>query len=304
MKQLSLFARCGGLAVCGAVVWRVLLLATTSGCGPMPPEPPDLTGDEEVPPVTTQGMGTGTYSLNADTTELTYSIEAFHLSGRVTAAHFHNAPSGENGDIVFDLTEFITEQNDIVLIEGQTQLSNWTLNDPAAELLAGNIYVNLHTEMHPSGELRGQVVSPCPEYSAPTGLCGFNEVPPVLTSGSGSAYYTLNADRTELSFSLDWFNLSGAVTAAHFHNASPGLNGEIVFDLAEHFAEDLTQVIQNDAVLRANVSGTTRLVDWAMDNALEQLLAGNIYVNLHTEMHPAGEVRGLVQAVEQQETLE
>ena len=36
-------------------------------------------------------------------------------------------------------------------------LSGLTLSDLLAEIEAGNTYVNVHTQAHPTGEIRGQI---------------------------------------------------------------------------------------------------------------------------------------------------
>ena len=69
-----------------------------------------LTGDAERPdPVQTDGMGTGTFSLSADESELAYSVSASDLTGDVTGAHFHFSADGAagSGGIVFAITDSV-----------------------------------------------------------------------------------------------------------------------------------------------------------------------------------------------------
>ncbi len=117
-----------------------------------------LTGDQETPPVTTSGSATGVFVLNADQTELTFEVTAIGLSAAPTAAHFHNAPTGVAGSIVFDASDIINGDAQTTTIIGSTTLSEWTIADAAAELLSGNIYFNIHTPDHPAGEIRGQLI--------------------------------------------------------------------------------------------------------------------------------------------------
>ena len=98
------------------------------------------------------GTGVGTFVMNNAQTELTYNISFAGLSGPVTVAHFHNAPPGANGGVVRTLTT----TSPIVGV--------WKSTDPepfnpamVAELLAGRLYVNLHTANCPGGEIRGNV---------------------------------------------------------------------------------------------------------------------------------------------------
>src|SRR5687767_6527216 len=115
-----------------------------------------LDGAQENPPVTTNATGTGTFTLNSTGTELTYHITYTNLSSGFQFAHFHNAAAGTIGGIVRDLT-----------FNGNTSSGVWKANEagtqqltPALvkELLAGNIYVNVHSNNFGDGEIRGQVL--------------------------------------------------------------------------------------------------------------------------------------------------
>lgn len=114
-----------------------------------------LDGAQETPPIiTTPATGTGSFTLNAAKTELTFNITVNGLSGLVTFAHFHKGAAGTPGDPVRALT-----------FAGNTATGTWTRTDsepltPAlvTELEAGRIYVNVHTAQNPDGEIRGQVL--------------------------------------------------------------------------------------------------------------------------------------------------
>jgi hypothetical protein len=123
-----------------------------------------LDGAQENPPVSTTANGAGMFRLNASRTRLTFLINAAGLSGPLTGAHFHNAPRGENGPIVFNFTEIVEQVDDFVVINGVWDLTATESTIPAEtalqELLADRIYVNLHTENNPVGEIRGQIIYP------------------------------------------------------------------------------------------------------------------------------------------------
>jgi hypothetical protein len=114
-----------------------------------------LTAAAEVPPASSLGTGTGTFTLNAAETELTFMITATGLTGEVIAAHFHRGGPDVAGPIVFDIS------NSIVSSGGQvTANGTWPLSSADRDaLLAGDIYVNLHTIQFPNGEIRGQLSS-------------------------------------------------------------------------------------------------------------------------------------------------
>jgi hypothetical protein len=107
-----------------------------------------LTGGEEVPPVETSATGTADVTYDTETMELTWTAEYSGLSGPATAAHFHGpAAMGENADPVVPLED----------IESPAEGSATLTEEQAAELQAGNWYLNFHTEANGGGEIRGQV---------------------------------------------------------------------------------------------------------------------------------------------------
>lgn len=105
-----------------------------------------MNGTHGVPPVATLGTGTGNFTLSAQ--GLTYDITVKDLSGSFTAAHFHMAPAGSNGNVV----------EPISFVSGRAQ-GIWTdiTAGERSALLSEDIYVNVHTDAYPNGEIRGQV---------------------------------------------------------------------------------------------------------------------------------------------------
>jgi hypothetical protein len=108
----------------------------------------DLDASQEVPPNNSIGTGQAIVSLDTDTGELTWSVRYQDLTGTATAAHFHGpAPRGTNAGIQVGLDH---TQNPI---EGSTSISSAQMD----QLLDGLWYINIHTQMFPGGEIRGQV---------------------------------------------------------------------------------------------------------------------------------------------------
>lgn len=103
-------------------------------------------------------------------------------------------------------------------------------------------------------------------------LAGAHEVPPVKTMGSGSGTITIGADMS-VSGSITTKGVPG--TAAHIHEGAAGKNGPVIIPLAKS-GED-TWSVPVGAKLTA-----------AQYKAFE---AGDLYVNVHTQAHPGGEVR-------------
>jgi hypothetical protein len=114
-----------------------------------------LVGTQQVPAVETPGMGMAELTYDPATRVVTWAITYAGLSGPVTMAHFHGpAAKGENAaPQVWLTTKGAPADNPI---KGQATLTP----EQAKDFLAGKWYVNLHTQAHPGGEIRGQVIPP------------------------------------------------------------------------------------------------------------------------------------------------
>lgn len=123
----------------------------------------DISGLQEVAPNASPGVGTGTVTYNAMTSTMSWNISWSGLLAVPTMMHFHQAPAGTNGGVVINITGWTGGTTGGVM--GMTTLS------PSLEtaLLAGNLYFNLHTQVFPGGEIRGQVV-PAPAAGALLGM--------------------------------------------------------------------------------------------------------------------------------------
>ena len=106
-----------------------------------------LTGAQEIPPVETSASGIGIISVAADKS-VSGSVTVSGMS--VTVAHVHEAGAGTTGLIIIPLTK--------------TSDTVWTV--PAGAKLtdvqfesfkAGNLYFNVHSAAHKTGEVRGQI---------------------------------------------------------------------------------------------------------------------------------------------------
>lgn len=113
-----------------------------------------LTGDQEVPPRDTPAWGSAYATLDLSTNWFTLDYWFQDLLATQTDAHIHLAPPGVAGPVVIPLplgspvTGFATTMTDLQV----------------ANLLAGNLYINVHSVIYPGGEIRGQLI-PIPEPS-------------------------------------------------------------------------------------------------------------------------------------------
>ena len=105
-------------------------------------------------------------------------------------------------------------------------------------------------------------------------LNGASEVPPNMTSGSGSATASLDKNTNLLKYKVTYSGLTGPATAAHFHGpAAAGANAGVVIPFANPASPIEGQVTLTSA-------------------QAADLLAGKWYVNIHTAANAAGEIRG------------
>ena len=114
-----------------------------------------LTGTQGVPPVETGGKGMADLTYDPDTRVVTWNITYSGLSGPATMAHFHGpAAKGENAGVQIWLSKQGSPADKP--IKGQATLTP----EQAKDFAAGNWYVTVHTQAHPAGEIRGQVLLP------------------------------------------------------------------------------------------------------------------------------------------------
>jgi hypothetical protein len=130
-----------------------------------------LTGSQEVPPVTTNASGTlfGSYDDVSKTISLAILINGIS-QGNLTASHLHRAPAGSNGPVIFNIGGGAA----YAVLGGQLMKVISNAPFPAAEevhLLAGNVYINVHTTAFPAGEIRGQITA-LPVVPEPATMAG------------------------------------------------------------------------------------------------------------------------------------
>ena len=122
---------------------------------------------------------------------------------------------------------------------------------------------------------------------------GRNEVPPVETRGQCQANFKLTADGSGLEYRLNVANLE-AVTQAHIHLQQAGANGPVVAFLFGFLPEGTSEsgTIARGIITDADLIGP--LAGMTIADLVDEILNGNTYVNVHTQAHPPGEVRGQI----------
>jgi hypothetical protein len=106
-----------------------------------------LSGNQEIPPVSTSASGTGIITVAADRS-VSGHVTVSGVS--VTMAHVHEAPPDKNGPIVFPLIK--TSEN-VWSVPAGVKLTDTQYQS----YKAGNLYFNIHSATYRGGEIRGQI---------------------------------------------------------------------------------------------------------------------------------------------------
>ena len=139
----------------GAMALAAALLAGVVSCEIEGPDQEDIVRFEAtinnantIPRAISSAQGTANLEYKKSSKTLSYNITYQGLTP--TVAHIHAAqPAWENGPVIFPLSNVTTSP-----ITGSV-----TLNQEQEDLLRlGNMYINIHTEQYPTGEIRGQIL--------------------------------------------------------------------------------------------------------------------------------------------------
>ncbi len=255
----------------GLSIVSVVLVACGGGGGGDPPAPTPmppvtrstiLSGAQETAPVFSSATGTGTLTVDPTTRAVTGSIAFVGLVP--TAAHIHTAALGSDGAVLVPLT-----------LAGNTGSvpTNTTLSEAQyADFLAGRLYFNVHTQANPTGELRGQigVEVHAARLNAAQELNAAN-----ASTAIGTGRVVVDATTRAVSGGATFTGLTP--TAAHIHTGAAGVNGPITIGLTLGAG---TSTIPAGTVLT--------------EAQYADLLAGNLYFNVHSGAFPGGEIRGQI----------
>ena len=123
-----------------------------------------LNGGQEFPRVSSPSQGEAFLTFNATQALLCYSISFSPLSSNELAAHFHApAPPGQNAPVRFDISPAPSPFG-----SPKTGCVGPLAKEDVKNLKRGLFYINVHSTMHPNGEIRGQVLrTPGTRYRAP-----------------------------------------------------------------------------------------------------------------------------------------
>ena len=125
----------------------------------------ELSGGAVVPKVTTTAKGAAEFETALGGKELKYKLTVEDIE-YVTAAHIHIGKKGKNGPPVAGLFAGPKKEGKFSGTLGEGMIADTDLVGPMAgktvkdlvkALRSGELYVNVHTDKYPDGELRGQI---------------------------------------------------------------------------------------------------------------------------------------------------
>lgn len=297
-----------------------------------------LTGAEETPPTQSTALGSGTLVVDSDNRTAIAIVTTTGIQG--TAAHIHEGAPGVAGPVIFPLSETSPGSgiwtSKIALTEAQfnsLQAGNFYFNVHSAAFPNGEIRGQLLLQKQTAAStntalseqtvvsraynstdgdsaISGATATSRVETTTDTGtsrtdattvrtasgnvqtismlsaftaaLRGSQETPPNSSTASGAGAAVTDAATRSLVVAVATKDI--AATEAHVHRAPPGVPGPVIVPLVE--------TSPGSGIWTAKATLTE-----AQYNAL---VAGNLYLNVHSEAFPAGEIRGQLLPVQQQ----
>ena len=229
-----------------------------------------LGGLQEVPSVETGATGTALVVVDPLTLNITGLATYTGITAVNAAAHIHTGAAGANGPIAITLTVNISAGT--ATIPANTVLTQTQYDD----LRAGKLYFNVHNNN--PGEIRGQI-GPVVMVATPNGA---QQVLPVATTASGKGVFVVDPVTRALSGGVGFAGLSA--TTAHIHTGAVGFNSPAGFEVALTVDNNV-----NTAIVPTGTAVPPTVLDLTQYN---NLLTGNLYVNIHSAGYPTGEIRG------------
>jgi hypothetical protein len=122
-------------------------------------------------------------------------------------------------------------------------------------------------------------------------LSGGAEAPNLVSTGAtGFAEVFVNTTTRAISYKVEIFNMPTLTVAGHFHVAGPGVAGPVVVDLTPPAVTDdfsLSGSVVSSQVIPRPAIGIRNI-----DDFIQAMVAGQVYVNIHSSANPGGETRG------------
>jgi CHRD domain/Secretion system C-terminal sorting domain len=228
-------------------------------------------GNNEVPAVTSPARGLMFAYPNFTLDTISYF--AVYDSLTPTNAHIHIGAKGINGSSIVPLAAIAGVRGYSGRFEAKP--------DTMVKFLTGQLYMNIHTAANTAGEIRDQLSTTVRDaYIA--NLCAGQEVPAVTNAwnASGAGMVSLDRNRTNAHIEIVTNGLSANATNAHIHKGAKGATGSSVIGFG-------TALLVGGNAL-SGIASVTALSSTFLDS----IQNGLTYINVHTALNTAGEIRG------------
>ena len=274
------------------------------------------------PDGSTDSIATGraSFRYHVDSERMDYTISWEDLEGDLTKLHIHG-PAGPDVSNTNHLLEIFNAKQDVIdagaglrtgFVSGSFDVGNAlpgcdaATPDTLACMLEDLAYVNVHTEMFPSGEIRGNTGRLAHPYAweFPISEDQIRNGPEVDGSsdsvGTGHGTLTYDAFTGRLDYALSWDALEGDLTKFHIHGpaAADESNTNHLYEIFNSIQDvlDAGLDLRSDTAVGAFITAPDAVECTDLD-PLPCLFEELAYVNVHTEMFPSGEIRGNVKLV-------
>lgn len=226
-----------------------------------------LAGAQENPPAPTAAAGTGVLSINTSSGQISGTVSTSGLDS--TAAHIHTGEAGINGPIILSLTRSTVTNGDWIVPPSAI------LNaEQVAALNAGNLYFNVHSDLFPGGQIRGQIG----RTVLTARLAGSQENPPVTSTATATGVFSVDPLTRALSARVVTSGITA--TVAHIHTGAIGANGPVAIGFNQTAPGSGIWVPPANTVLTPE--------------QFQSFSTGGTYFNVHSAAFPGGEIRGQI----------
>ncbi|MBT8486805.1 MAG: CHRD domain-containing protein, partial [Phycisphaerae bacterium] len=166
-----------------------------------------INADQTVPAAISTADGCARVEVDTATNTLHYRIVFSGLSSAETAAHFHGpADIGATAGVLHTLPP------------GNPKVGTWNYDESIeADILAGRIYINIHSTTAPTGEIRGQLVDMI------SIITPAQTTPPSVSVGAGYGLFNIDTDADEVTYHIAFDGV--LETVAHIHGFAMPTDG-------------------------------------------------------------------------------
>lgn len=218
-----------------------------------------LSGANVMPAVLTSATGDAKFNLESDMQTLDYDITQ-NVSG-AQSVNLHIGAPLESGNVTHQLTPVSQHMKGKVTLTGDEQ----------SAISAAQLYIDVLSQAHPGGEIRGPIVEPgSTVYVAVP--AGGQEIPSVQSSYTAHASFVVSSDGMQGIYHVV---TNATPTNVLLERAIASMPGQIVYPLMP---------------VGSTVDGTLTLASGDPDD----FKAGHFFVNIQTAQNPTGELRGQV----------